>query len=242
MRYIDFNLDPIVYMSFSKECTEGLLGGCNLKTEPLIIRYKKLTRKKSTYFANWSQAHLSATFFFHRNIVVSTIRSFVHVNIQQGTAQILLRKDCEPLRAVACHPRKPVVAMANEMGDLKLWDYNDKVLIYSKVFEAEKNIKCLTFDPQGISSISAFWWALLLHEHTILHRIPWRKVTLCCFSLSRIIPGSRHWHWNRSHTELQNFTKWFIAVSSVHPRQHPSHYFLWRLTVSCHCGKQTEHC
>lgn len=45
MRYIDFNLDPIVYMSFSKECTEGFLGGCNLKTEPLIIRYKKLTRK-----------------------------------------------------------------------------------------------------------------------------------------------------------------------------------------------------
>lgn len=81
--------------------------------------------------------------------MVSTIRSFVHVNIQQGTAQVLLRKDCEPLHAVACHPRKPIVAMVNEMGDLKLWDYNDKVLIYSKVFEAEKNIKCLTFDPQG---------------------------------------------------------------------------------------------
>lgn len=45
MRYIDFNLDPIVHMSFSKECTEGLLGGCNLKTEPLIIRYKKQNKK-----------------------------------------------------------------------------------------------------------------------------------------------------------------------------------------------------
>lgn len=38
MRYIDFNLDPIVSMSFSKECTEGFLGGCNLKTDPLVIR------------------------------------------------------------------------------------------------------------------------------------------------------------------------------------------------------------
>lgn len=150
MRYIDFNLDPIVYMSFSKECAEGLLGGCNLKTEPLIIRYKKTTKKKVNLFCKLKPSSSLCDFFFsHRNIVVSTIRSFVHVNIQQGTAQILLRKDCEPLRVVACHPRKPIVAMANEMGDLKLWDYNDKVLIYSKVFEAEKNIKCLTFDPQG---------------------------------------------------------------------------------------------
>lgn len=81
--------------------------------------------------------------------MVSTIRSFVHVNVQQGTAQILLHKDCEPLHAVTCHPQKSIVAIANEMGGLKLWDYNDKVLLYNKVFVTEKNIKCLTFDPQG---------------------------------------------------------------------------------------------
>lgn len=173
MRYIDFNLDPIVYMSFSKECTEGLLGGCNLKTEPLIIRYQK-TNKKSQLILQIEAKLISLRLFLflHRNIVVSTIRSFVHVNIQQGTAQILLRKDCEPLRAVACHPRKPIVAMANEMGDLKLWDYNDKVLIYSKVFEAEKNIKCLTFDPQGkhqcllMGSAPAWIHNLTLHSVT----------------------------------------------------------------------------
>ncbi|XP_044052301.1 cilia- and flagella-associated protein 251 [Siniperca chuatsi] len=121
--YSEFNLDAIVSISFSKECTEGYLEDCALDAKPLIIR----------------------------NFVVSTVSStVVHVNVQKGIPQILLHENCEPLHAVACHPKQPAVAMGNQRGVLKVWDYDNKVAICSRVFETEKQIQCVTFDPQGI--------------------------------------------------------------------------------------------
>lgn len=93
-----------------------------------------------------SQANLFATY---RNFTVSTTTSIVHVKTVQTTAQVLLQKDCKSLHAVACHPKKPIVVTGNGMGVLKVWDYNRKVIICSRVFEPKKNIQCVTFDPQG---------------------------------------------------------------------------------------------
>lgn len=81
---------------------------------------------------------------------MSTVSStVVHVNTQKGVPQILLHEDREPLHAVACHPKQPAVAMGNQRGILKVWDYTNKVILCSRVFETEKQIQCVTFDPQG---------------------------------------------------------------------------------------------
>ncbi|XP_071776483.2 cilia- and flagella-associated protein 251 [Centroberyx gerrardi] len=124
--YGEFSLDAIASISFSKECasscTQGYLGDCTLEAKPFVIR----------------------------NFVVSTVSStVVHVNAEGGVPQILLHEHCEPLHAVACHPKQPVVVMGSHSGILKMWDYNSKLTITSRVFETEKEIQYIAFDPQG---------------------------------------------------------------------------------------------
>ncbi|XP_029018247.1 cilia- and flagella-associated protein 251 [Betta splendens] len=121
--YDEFGLDAIVSISFSKEDTKGYTEDCSLEAEPLYIR----------------------------NFVVSTVSSTIlHVSSQNGTPQILLCEDRDPINAVACHPKQPIVAMGNYRGVLKLWDYNTKVIVCSRTFEPNEKIQCITFDPHGL--------------------------------------------------------------------------------------------
>ncbi|CAB1321877.1 unnamed protein product [Coregonus sp. 'balchen'] len=123
--YSEFNLDPITSISFSKEVppnsSQGFLEDCTLEAKMFVIR----------------------------NFVLSTVSStVVHVNTQGGVPQTLLREHCEALHAVACHPQQPVVAMGSHSGILKVWDYERKVSICSRVFEKERHIQCIAYDPQ----------------------------------------------------------------------------------------------
>lgn len=137
---------------------------------------------------------------------MSTVSSTVaHVDTQKGTCEILLHKECEPIHAVACHPKQPAVAMGNRRGVLKVWDYNDKVVIYSRVFETEKQIQCVTFDPQGEPTCTLTVFA----TNTCAAFV----ITFCnvksriVVSPNRIIPGRWLWQRSGSHTEPQHFTK-----------------------------------
>ncbi|XP_072520842.1 cilia- and flagella-associated protein 251 [Salminus brasiliensis] len=124
--YSEFNLDPIASISFSKEITSSSSVGsqkdCTLNAKPLVIR----------------------------NFVLSTVSAtLVHVNVQGSVAQSLLKEHVESLDTVACHPKQPLVAMGSHSGLLKVWDYETKTVVSSRVFHTDKQIQCIAYDPQG---------------------------------------------------------------------------------------------
>ncbi|XP_059920515.1 cilia- and flagella-associated protein 251 [Gadus macrocephalus] len=123
--YSDFSLDAIASISFSKDAapepSQDYPESCILADQP----------------------------FVSRSFVVSTVRAtVVHVKTPGGGPQTLLREHCAPLHAVACHPRRPILAMGSHSGILKVCDYNTKLTLASRVYESER-IQCLIFDPQG---------------------------------------------------------------------------------------------
>ncbi|XP_018919163.2 cilia- and flagella-associated protein 251 [Cyprinus carpio] len=124
--YNEFSLDPIKSISFSKEKPSisdlGYSKDCTLDAKPFVIR----------------------------NFVLSTTHATaVHVNAQRNVPQTLLKEHVEPLEAVACHPKQPLVAMGSHSGTIKVWDYEHKEAVCSRVFLPHKQIQCITYDPQG---------------------------------------------------------------------------------------------
>ncbi|KAK7164882.1 hypothetical protein R3I94_003309 [Phoxinus phoxinus] len=124
--YNEFSMDPIRSISFSKEkpstSSLGYPKDCTLDAKPFVIR----------------------------NFVLSTTcATVVHVNAQRHVPQTLLKEHPEPLEAVACHPKQPLVAMGSHSGTIKVWDYECKEVVCSRVFQPHKQIQCITYDPQG---------------------------------------------------------------------------------------------
>ncbi|XP_058231212.1 cilia- and flagella-associated protein 251 isoform X2 [Hemibagrus wyckioides] len=122
----DFNLDPITSISLSKETPTSSGVAC---TEDI----------------------LNTESYVSRNLVLSTVSAaVVHVKAQSRSAQTLMKEHAEPLNAVACHPQHPLVAMGSYSGVLKVWDYEQKVTVCSKIFHTDEQIHCITYDPQGL--------------------------------------------------------------------------------------------
>ncbi|KAL0979393.1 hypothetical protein UPYG_G00184500 [Umbra pygmaea] len=124
--YSELNIDPIASISFSKEIppdsSQGFVKDCSLEAKPIVIR----------------------------NFILSTCSStVVHVKAQGGVIQTLLRGHSDALHAVACHPHQTVVAMGSHSGILKLWDYQRRVTICTRVFQKDKQIQCIAYDPKG---------------------------------------------------------------------------------------------
>ncbi|KAJ7994271.1 hypothetical protein DPEC_G00264160 [Dallia pectoralis] len=123
--YSEYNLDPITSISFSSEVPPESSRGCSVR-----------------------DCTLEAKPFVVRNFVLSTDSATV-VQVTAGVLQTLLREHREALHAVACHPHHPRVAMGSHSGVLKVWDYERKVSICSRVFETDEQIQCIAYDPKG---------------------------------------------------------------------------------------------
>ncbi|KAL4646599.1 WD repeat-containing protein 66 [Arapaima gigas] len=123
--FSEFNLDPITSISFSKEkdtATFGPTEDCSLEAKQFVIQ----------------------------NFVLSTASAMVvHINAQKGLPQTLVQGHSEAVHAMACHPSQPIIAFGSYCGVLNTWDYQQKKQICRKVFQEERLIQCLAYDPQG---------------------------------------------------------------------------------------------
>ncbi|XP_036382155.1 cilia- and flagella-associated protein 251 [Megalops cyprinoides] len=124
--YSKFNLDQITSISFSKESPPdsavGYLEDCTLEAKPFVVR----------------------------NFVISTVSAtVVHVNTKSLQLQTVVKEHSEALHAVACHPARSIVCMGSYCGILKAWDYNCKEPVCSRVFQKERQVHCLAYDPKG---------------------------------------------------------------------------------------------
>lgn len=53
------------------------------------------------------------------------------------------------VNAIACHPRQARLALGSHCGLLKVWDYEQREYLVSRIFP-EASIQCLSYDPEGI--------------------------------------------------------------------------------------------
>ncbi|XP_042613331.1 cilia- and flagella-associated protein 251-like [Cyprinus carpio] len=151
--YNEFSLDPIRSISFSKEKAsisglgypKDLHTGCQAICHKMTVIHKGLEQHEGQYMILIFWRTLSLNYDF---VLSTTHATAVDVNAQRNVPQTLLKEHTEPLEAVACHPKQPLITMGSHSGTIKIWDYECKEAICSRVFRPHKQILCITYDPQ----------------------------------------------------------------------------------------------
>uniref|UniRef100_UPI00398E5429 cilia- and flagella-associated protein 251 isoform X2 n=1 Tax=Pristiophorus japonicus TaxID=55135 RepID=UPI00398E5429 len=126
--YSNFNLGPISSISFSSQPASR-------------------ASEKTSYP---SESTISAPQFVVRNFVITTVDATVaHVTGDGCKLQILLQEHSAALHAIACHPAQPLICMGSYCGLLKVWNYEKKKPICSRLFGTGNYIQCVTYNKEG---------------------------------------------------------------------------------------------
>ncbi|XP_067911131.1 cilia- and flagella-associated protein 251 isoform X2 [Heterodontus francisci] len=126
--YSNFNLGPISSISFSSQPAPK-------------------ANEKTSYP---SESTINAQQFVVRNFVVTTVDATVaHVTGDGCKLQMLLQEHGAALHAIACHPAEPLICMGSYCGLLKIWNYEQKKPICSRLFGAGNYIQCVTYNKAG---------------------------------------------------------------------------------------------
>ncbi|XP_042636531.1 cilia- and flagella-associated protein 251 [Orycteropus afer afer] len=123
-----FRLSPIRTLSFSK-------------TSP------PPPTEKSNYPPDCT---LKGDFFIVRNFIIATSDATVYHLTADGTKlEKLFVEPKDAICAVACHPYQPLLAIGSFCGMVKVWDYESKTYLFSRVFEKGLGVQSLTYNPEG---------------------------------------------------------------------------------------------
>lgn len=92
----------------------------------------------------------------NRNLVIGTSDATVYHLTTDGTKlEKLLVEPKDAICAISCHPYQPLIAIGSFCGMIKVWDYERKKYLFSRVFEKGLGVQSLTYNPEGIFLLSA---------------------------------------------------------------------------------------
>ncbi|XP_068269041.1 cilia- and flagella-associated protein 251 [Nyctibius grandis] len=94
--------------------------------------------------------------FIPRNFILSTSDATVlHVATDTTNFEKIMEEAKQAVNAIACHPRRELIAVGSHCGLLKVWDYQQTKYLVSRIF-TQAGIQCLSYDPKGYFLAAGF--------------------------------------------------------------------------------------
>lgn len=92
----------------------------------------------------------------NRNLIIGTADATVYHLTTDGTKlEKLFVEPKDAICAISCHPYQPLIAIGSFCGMIKVWDYEKKKYLFSRVFKKGLGVQSLTYNPEGIFIIAA---------------------------------------------------------------------------------------
>uniref|UniRef100_A0A8I3PRY5 Cilia- and flagella-associated protein 251 n=1 Tax=Canis lupus familiaris TaxID=9615 RepID=A0A8I3PRY5_CANLF len=86
-----------------------------------------------------------------RNFIIGTSDATVYHLTTDGTKlEKLFVEPKDAICAISCHPYQPLIAIGSFCGMIKVWDYEKKKYLFSRVFEKGLGVQSLTYNPEGV--------------------------------------------------------------------------------------------
>ncbi|XP_039735308.1 cilia- and flagella-associated protein 251 isoform X1 [Pteropus medius] len=88
--------------------------------------------------------------FVVRNFIIGTADATVYHLAADGTKlDKLFVEPKDAICAISCHPYQPLIAIGSFCGMIKVWNYEQKTYLFSRVFEKGFGVQSLTYNPEG---------------------------------------------------------------------------------------------
>ncbi|XP_057347442.1 cilia- and flagella-associated protein 251 isoform X2 [Manis pentadactyla] len=93
---------------------------------------------------------LKGDLFIVRNFIIGTSDATVYHLTTDGTKlEKIFVEPKDAICAISCHPYQPLIAIGSFCGMIKVWDYEKKEYLFSRVFEKGRGVQSLTYNPEG---------------------------------------------------------------------------------------------
>ncbi|OBS79111.1 hypothetical protein A6R68_18519 [Neotoma lepida] len=124
---------------------------CNFKLGAIrTLSFSKVPPSLPTEKSNFPiDCTLKGDLFVVRNFIIGTFDATVYHMTADGTK--LEKLFVEPriaVHAISCHPYQPLIAVGSVCGMIKVWNYEKKVYLFSRVFEKGLGVQSLTYNSE----------------------------------------------------------------------------------------------